>query len=178
MKRILLFLALSMFIFGTTCFAESSDDFVQSYVTDNWTNPGTYRVEGRITKHTQDSKVSYWLHVNARGRHDGFTTKAQIVIGDIVYPLECVDVITSKHRASMSKKSRSHLTEIEEFYNVDPSIINAISATLEPVSIVVNFKNRPDVHLKVQGKFLEELKELPLHDLLESPLSNPSTKEY
>ena len=59
----------------------------------------------------------------------------------------------------MSNKSRSMGTECQEFYDVDAEIINEISLSTKPVYIEVNFKNRPNVQLKVEGGFLESLKE-------------------
>lgn len=167
-KRIVVLTIMLMIIFGVHCIASaqitgSADEnkFVQYYATEDWLNPGIYRIEGRITKHIQENgEALYWLHVNARGRDDGFTTKAQIIIGDKTYSLKCVDVISSKYRSSMSNKSRSFLTQIQEFYDIDTEVINEILLTSKPIYLVVNFKNRSDVQLAIKGSFLDCIKEL------------------
>ena len=168
LKRSILFTVLVIVVLGTIpCFAgtittnSEKESYAQYYATDNWLSPGIYRIEGRITKNIDNNgDYGYWLNVNARGRSDGFTTKAQIKIGEKVYDLKCVDIISAKYRDSMSKKSNSNLTLIQEFYDIDPNIIKEISLTSQPISIIVNFKNRPDVYLKVKGDFLNNLREL------------------
>lgn len=161
LKKIVSVIIVFIGIFGATCWAEpkakcsvEEGPFVQYYATGNWTNPGIYRVEARITKHIKaNGDFKYWLHVNARGRADGFTTKAMILVGDKEYPLKCVDVISSEYRYSMSEKSRDCATELQEFYDINPMVMDAIYLTTKPVCVVVNFKKRPNVRLKAEDSF-------------------------